>query len=113
MHELRIAEDLGRIVIRYAGEAQLTSVERVNLIFGQYVQIVPALFEAAFREVTRDTVAAEALLSIEIIAAEMRCRHCGVPYLPENEITTCSACGSDDIDLVHGKELYIKSIEGE
>jgi len=112
MHELRIAEDLSAMVAGYAAEAGLTSVERVNVTFGQFVQIVPDLFEAAFREAVRDTVAAGAELDIEIIPAEMRCLSCGSEYTPANGLSACATCGSEEIAVIHGKELYIKSIEG-
>ncbi|MCK7535795.1 MAG: hydrogenase maturation nickel metallochaperone HypA [Marinilabiliales bacterium] len=55
MHELRIAEELAAMVAGYAAEAGLTTVDRVNVSFGQFIQIVPDLFEAAFREAARDT----------------------------------------------------------
>ncbi|MRR21291.1 hydrogenase maturation nickel metallochaperone HypA [bacterium] len=113
MHELRIATDLVDMVEGYAAEAGLKSVSRVNVSFGQFIQIVPDLFNAAFREATADTVAAGAEITIEIIASEMRCLGCGSVYIPSEDLGGCSVCGSSEIDIVHGKELIIKSIEGE
>ncbi len=113
MHELRIAADLVEMVEGYATEAGLVAVTRVNLSFGQFIQIVPDLFEAAFREAATDTVASGAEISIEIIAPEMRCMVCGSLYIPSEDLNGCSVCGSSEIDIVHGKELFINSIEGE
>jgi len=112
MHELRIAEDLAAMVVKYAAEAGLTKVEKVNVSFGQYIQIVPDLFRAAFSEATKDTVTEGAEIGIEIIAAEMRCMRCGTEYRPAGDFHACSLCGSEDIGVVHGKELFVKSIEG-
>jgi hydrogenase nickel incorporation protein HypA/HybF len=112
MHEIRIAEDLSAIVIRAAAGSGLTKVYRVNVCFGEFVQVVPAIFETAFREAVRETPAATALLDIEIIPAELRCLACGTVYNPDGESYVCGACGSEEIALVHGKELFIKSIEG-
>lgn len=113
MHELRIAEDLAAMIAAYAAEARLSKVEKVNISFGEYIQIVPDLFEAAFSEATKDTVASGARLEIEIIAAEMRCAGCGSAYKTAGDLGSCSICGSQEIDLIHGKELFVKSIEGE
>jgi len=113
MHEIKIAEELSVIVIDKAREAGLLVVDRVNVTFGQLVQIVPEIFEFAFRETVRDTVAAEAALNIEIIPLEMRCLSCGAEYSPGEYSARCRACGAIDITVVHGKELFIKSIEGE
>lgn len=112
MHELRIAEDLSAMVAGYAAEAGLTKVDRINISFGQYIQIVPDLFVAAFSEAAKDTVAAGAELDIEIIAAELRCLGCGAEYKPAGDLCGCSICGSEEIALKHGKELFVKSIEG-
>lgn len=113
MHELRIAEELSAMVSHHAAEAGFTVVEKVNVCIGQFVQVVPDLLEAAFRIASRDTLAAAAILDTEIIAAEMRCRRCGTEYRPEEDLHACKACGSTEIGVVHGKELFIKSIEGE
>lgn len=112
MHELRIAEDLAAMVAGYAAEAGLVKVEKINISFGEYIQIVPGLFEAAFSEAARDTVASGAELDIEIIPAEMRCLGCGSEYKPAGDLCACSICGSEEIALIHGKELFVKSIEG-
>jgi hydrogenase nickel incorporation protein HypA/HybF len=113
MHELRIAEDLVAMVAGYAAEAGLTQVNRINISFGQYIQIVPDLFTTAFSEAARETVASGAELDIEIIPAELRCLGCGSGYKPEGDLSACSICGSEEIALIHGKELFVKSIEGE
>jgi Zn finger protein HypA/HybF involved in hydrogenase expression len=53
MHEIKIAEELSVIVIDKAREARLSVVEKVNVSFGQLEQIVPDIFEFAFREAMR------------------------------------------------------------
>jgi len=113
MHEIRIAEDLSAIVERAAAEAGLTRVDRVNVCFGEFVQVVPSVFETAFREAVRETPAANARLDIEIMPAELRCLTCGTVFNPDGESYVCGACGSEEIAVVHGKELFIKSIEGD
>jgi len=113
MHEIKIAEELSVIVVDKAREAGLSVVESVNISFGQLVQVVPDIFEFAFREAVRDTVAAEAELNIEIIPLEMKCLSCGADYNPAENCSSCSKCGALEITVVHGKELFIKSIEGE
>lgn len=112
MHELRIAEDLTQIVLETAKDSGLTMVTEVNVVFGQMVQIVPEIFEFAFRECARGTVAEDAGLNIEIRKLRMRCKRCGSDFnVPENRFV-CN-CGSSDLEIISGKELFIKSIEGE
>ena len=113
MHEIKIAEDLSKIVIDAAKKEHLTRVTKVNISFGQLVQIVPDIFEFAFREAVRDTVAMDAELSIEIIPVRMICTGCGNDFEIKENRFKCDVCGSSDLNIISGKELFVKSIEGE
>ena len=113
MHEIRIAEDLSAIVIETARLNSLKKVSMVNIIFGQLIQIVPDIFEFAFREAVRTTVAENAELNLEIIPVKMKCSGCGSDFPVSNNLFACDVCGSTDLEVINGKELFIKSIEGE
>jgi hydrogenase nickel incorporation protein HypA/HybF len=113
MHEIRIAEELSAIVLEVAHKERLKKVTTVNVCFGQMVQVVPQIFESAFREMVRGTKAHDSKLDIEIIPVRMRCRGCGLDFkLIDNRFSCCN-CGSDDLEWINGKELFIKSIEGD
>ena len=113
MHELKIAEDLSAIVFETAVNNHLSKVTKVNIIFGQMIQIVPDIFEFAFREIARNSIAESAELNIEIVPVEMRCKNCGSIFFVTENRFKCSTCSLTDLDIIHGKELFIKSIEGE
>jgi hydrogenase nickel incorporation protein HypA/HybF len=113
MHEMRIAADLAGIVAEAAGREQLVSVSLVRLQFGELIQIVPELFRFAFREITRGTIAERAIVEIEIIPVSVRCASCQtLTEIPDLRFI-CGYCGGNDLEIIHGKELFIKSIEGE
>lgn len=113
MHELRIAEDLSAIVIETARNGNLSIVGKVNISIGQLIQVVPEIFEFAFREAVRNTIAEDAELSIEIIKVKMNCVQCGCNFHLNENLFKCCRCGSTDIKIINGKELFVKSIEGE
>lgn len=113
MHELRIAEDLSAIVLETAKKENLSKVSRVTIIFGHFVWIVPEIFEFAFREAVKYTVASDAELSVEILPVKLRCNACGKDFLLKENFFACSICNSTDIEIIQGKELFVKSIEGE
>jgi hydrogenase nickel incorporation protein HypA/HybF len=113
MHELKIAEDLSVIVLDTAHDNNLSKVTRVNIIFGQMVQIVPDIFEFAFRETVRDSVAQNAELDIEIIPIKIKCKNCGSVFQVADYLFACNFCYSTDIEIIQGKEIFITSIEGE
>lgn len=113
MHEIRIAEDLSAIVLETAKQENLSKVTRVNISFGKLVQIVPAIFEFVFREIVKESVAQDAELSMEIVPVKMKCTVCGTDFHVKENLFACANCGSTDLEIIHGKELFIKSIEGE
>lgn len=113
MHELSIAENLRNLVLETAGKEKLKKVTGVNICFGQLVQIVPEIFKFAFEECVRDTVAMGARLDIEIKPVKLECRKCKAEFTIGESLFLCERCGSDDIVIKEGKELFVKSIEGE
>jgi hydrogenase nickel incorporation protein HypA/HybF len=113
MHEIKIAEDLSSIVLEAARGENLSKVTKINISFGQLVQIVPDIFEFAFREVVRNSVVQDAELNIEIVPVKMRCLNCRCDFQLKKNRFTCTICGSNDLEIITGKELFIKSIEGE
>jgi hydrogenase nickel incorporation protein HypA/HybF len=113
MHELRIAEDLTAIVLETARNEKLSQVTLVRVSFGQLIQVVPDIFEFAFRECVRESIACNAKLELEIVPVKMKCNVCGNNFRVKENRFKCSFCGSADLEIQHGKELYIKSIEGE
>jgi hydrogenase nickel incorporation protein HypA/HybF len=112
MHELKIAEDLVTIVLDTARGKHLSKVSRVNITFGQLVQIVPEIFEFAFREIVRNSIAEAAELNIEIVQVKMKCKNCGNDFQVKENRFACNICNSTDLEIIQGKELFIKSIEG-
>jgi len=113
MHEIRIAEDLSAIVLETAVKEKLSKVTLVNVSFGQMIQIVPDIFKFAFREAVRNTVARDSEVVIEIIPVKMKCTNCGNDFKVKDNLFACNNCGSSDLLIIAGKELFIKSIEGE
>jgi hydrogenase nickel incorporation protein HypA/HybF len=113
MHELKIAEDLTAIILDTAKREGLAIVSMVNISFGQMVQIVPDIFDFAFRECVRDTIAQDAQLSIEILPVIMECNLCGNKFDVRESGFLCDKCDSIDLRILQGKELFVKSIEGE
>lgn len=113
MHELAIVEDVFRILEDLAKEHQLKQVDQVNVEIGAYMQIVPELFESAFEAVKVNTVAGTAKLNMHFYSAVLRCHECGHEFEPPKDLPVCPQCNSTDNQILRGKDIYIKSIEGE
>jgi hydrogenase nickel incorporation protein HypA/HybF len=77
------------------------------------VQIVPDIFRSAFAGAVRGTIAESAEVEIEIVPIKMKCMDCGCIFEVKNNFFLCGVCKSSDLDIVEGKEMFVKSIEGE
>ncbi len=113
MHEVAIVNDLFRIVLDVAEKEKLKKVDKVHFQLGKMMQVVPDLFKFAFDSAKADTLAAEAELEIEFLPVRMKCRQCGTEFELKQQNFQCPDCQGMDLDMVQGRELIVKSIEGE
>jgi len=113
MHELAIAKELSGIVNEVASKEKLEKVTRIDVCFGQMIQVVPEIFTFALEETIRGTVADGAEIAVEVLPAVLLCRSCTNEFNLEHNTFICPGCGSSDTEMKQGREIYVKSIEGE
>ena len=110
MHELSIAEAVVAIAERHARGRKVTKVE---LKVGYLRQVVPSALSFAFELTAVGTPVEGAELEMEEVPAAGWCRACetrtGLPELP----LWCRNCGSSDVEVTHGEELLVDSLELE
>jgi hydrogenase nickel incorporation protein HypA/HybF len=110
LHELAIAESVVRIASRHADGRQVT---RVYLKVGHLRQVVPSALAFSFELVAQGTPVEGAELALEEVPAKGKCRACGAESRLERFPLQCAACGSFDLQIVAGEELYVESLEME
>jgi hydrogenase nickel incorporation protein HypA/HybF len=113
MHEIRLATDLARIVTETAVRENLSRVTRINIQFGEMIQVVPDIFRFAFSEVVKGTCAEYAEVALEIIPIALQCNTCHKESGIDDLTFRCKYCQSVDLEIIQGKEMFIKSLEGE
>lgn len=113
MHELTIIKNVFDIIIDAAEKEKLEKITKVNFVVGKMNQIVPDMLQFAFNSVAEGTIAEKACLEIETILIEMKCNQCNNEFIVQDHLYFCPECGSFDLKMLKGKELYIKSIEGD
>ncbi len=113
MHELSIARQLLDIVAEAATQHELKRVRRLRVVVGALGNVVPEALEFAFDVAGEGTVAAGAELEIVEVPVTVRCNACGAESRLEDFAFLCPACGSLDVTVLKGNELYLDSIEGE
>ena len=113
MHEISLAEELARIVTKVASDENLKVVTRVKVQFGEMIQVVPDIFRFAFSEAVKGTNAEQAEVVLEIVPIVLRCNICRKEFGIADLTFRCMNCQSVDLEIMHGKEMFIKSLEGE
>ena len=109
MHEVSIMMSIMDIVLKTAEKEQAASVSRISLEIGAKSGVVVDALEFAFDMVTRDTIAENAKLDIELVPLRGECLACGNLF-ESDEFLICDKCGNF-AKVISGQELNIKSIE--
>jgi hydrogenase nickel incorporation protein HypA/HybF len=88
-------------------------VLRINLQIGKLSAVVPDSLRFCFQFVAKDTLAENAELAIEEISVTCKCTACASEFTLDFPAFLCPHCGSGEVRLLSGQELFIKSIEIE
>jgi hydrogenase nickel incorporation protein HypA/HybF len=113
MHELAITEEILRIAIEHAEEAQARRITDIHLVIGELSSVVDDSVQFYFDFASPGTLAEGAKLHFERIPARLCCRECGTEFEPAGTDWRCTQCGTAGGDVVTGREFYMDSIEVE
>lgn len=113
MHELAITQCVLDIALEQAEKHEASRVAKINLVVGDLSGVVEECVQFYFQVLSKDTVASEAMLEFERVPTGARCHACDSEFTLAETDWTCPKCGSDEIEIVGGRELYIDSMELE
>ena len=102
--------EAAKTVEAFAKKNSLTSVDTVVLQVGELSAVVPQYAQSCWPAAVDRTMLEDTKLRIEIVPADAMCRKCGTLFNPVNCAKKCPDCGSEDWDLLKGKEFLIKEI---
>ncbi|MEZ5537516.1 MAG: hydrogenase maturation nickel metallochaperone HypA [Thiolinea sp.] len=113
MHEMSLCEGILQIIEAEAEKQDFSVVKRVVLDVGSLSGVeIPAL-EFAFDVVMKGSVAEQASLEINQLAAQAWCMACAKSVTIENRYDACPDCGSYQLQVSSGDEMRIKELEVE
>jgi len=110
---MSIAQSLLDIVLDEGRKHHLTEVKTIRLQVGAMAAVVPESLTFCFDMLSRDTMAAGAVIEIESIPIVARCAGCGTAVEVEDYVFLCPQCGESALELISGRELALLNIEGE
>ena len=111
MHELSIATAIISEAIKALQAHKGANVESITISLGKMSGVDRDALTAAFPLAAEDTELADTKLVIESIPLVTKCKHCGKQKKHSPPFFLTCKCGNTDIEIISGKELYIKSME--
>ena len=113
MHEFSICQSIIQAALDELKKIQPkpAHLTKVRIVTGQYHQLVPDNLLFAYDVLSKNTPAEGSSLEIKLLPIVGQCRSCGWSGEIHKSMYICSACGTADIDVIGGKELYLDSLE--
>jgi hydrogenase nickel incorporation protein HypA/HybF len=114
MHEMAVTQNILDIAMRHAEQAGAERILAVNLVVGELTGFVDDSIQFYFDFLTKDTLAQDAKLDFQRIAARVRCTSCGTEYAPpDTRLWSCPECEALGGEIIAGREFSVASIEIE
>ena len=110
MHEMSLAESVLELVAAAARREAATRVRLVVLEIGQLAAVEPEALRFCFAAVTRDTVAAGAMLEIAEVPGSGWCAQCAATVPMAERHAECPQCGAYPLEATGGTEMRVREI---
>ncbi len=113
MHEVSIAEEIRDIVLEKLKEHKASKVSKIKLMIGELTTIVPEALKFALEIVSDKTAMQGAKIQIKTVKTKVKCLKCKRKFKAVDFDYACRACKSQDVRIIEGKEMIIKTIDME
>ena len=116
MHEFSICQSLIESILSELDKVEHDEIKRllkVRIAVGELRQIVPAYLKEAYSILAKDTAADGAEMEIRSLPVRGKCKTCGWEGNMPDFNFCCKKCGSENAEIVGGRELYIENLEVE
>ncbi|MEQ8176689.1 MAG: hydrogenase maturation nickel metallochaperone HypA [Syntrophomonadaceae bacterium] len=114
MHELSIMEGVLEMVRESARQNDINKINKLKLVIGKLTMIMPDSLAFAFEVLSQEDMFRGARLEIEEVPALIKCKTCNSESIQEDPYCfACLACGSNQVDIVKGREMYLDYYEGD
>ncbi len=114
MHEYRIAQDIIETVIAEAKKHKAKRVTAIELLVGDFNNIVADALLFNLEALARGTIAEGTKVEIRREAVSVKCADCEKEGPPTSALVlSCSHCGGGKVEICAGKALNVVSIDVE
>ncbi|MBA7658915.1 Hydrogenase maturation factor HypA [subsurface metagenome] len=121
MHEMSVAQQIARAVLRAAKREEAVKVDRINIEIGQLTFLNPEQVIFWLAELFKGTEAEAAEISHKMVPARVRCGKCGYegPLQVKDDplfhqalpVFACPKCEKGSLEILEGRDCIVSSIE--
>ncbi|EMH6586021.1 hydrogenase maturation nickel metallochaperone HypA [Campylobacter fetus] len=113
MHELAIVQDLFNLCETNAMKNNAQKIMKVEIQVGRLSGVEPHYLESAFDAFKVNTICSSAKLIINTQDVVVRCLECGFESILLDNNFVCSKCGSNNLEVISGEDMYLMRLEME
>jgi len=111
MHEMGIALNILDIVKQEMEHYGVKRLISICLTVGEFTAIALHSLTFCFEIITKNTPFEGVKLEIEPVPLICRCNNCEKEFAIDEYSFICTSCGSNAVETISGRELFIKEIE--
>ena len=113
MHELAVTEQILKLALHHAEEANARRVIDLHLKIGALSTIIDDSVQFYWDMISQGSLCEGATLHFQRIPVRFLCHDCQQEYALENQLTACPNCDSIHVQIVSGQEFQLTSIDIE
>ena len=113
MHEGAVAAAIIQGALEVLEKERIVAAKTVTVLIGRLHHVVPDVLQNHYQLLKKEYPALkQSKLLIEIAPVRITCRACAQETLIEKPMFACASCGSTNIEITGGREMYLKEITG-
>jgi len=113
MHEYSLAKNIIEIIKECAVKQNSSRAAEVIIVIGELSGVMPDALKSAVDLLVKRTEFSTTQFVYEIKKGKARCSNCGATIEVPDFFIACKNCGNTSVEMVEGKELYVKTITFE
>lgn len=118
MHELSLADGILKTVLHAAEKEGAKKVKSIKIEMGEILLVNSEQLIFCFDIISKDTIAEGAKLDIIFLKPRLLCNKCHKEFQVNSDedlpiLSMTCECGSNDVTVLSGRELNVKSMKIE
>jgi len=110
MHEFSIALSIVEISEEHARKENAGIIREIDVEVGELSGVILDALEFAMESAFKGTMLENAKYNLIPVQGKAKCLQCQHEFNTDNLITPCPECNSFRLEIIHGRELRVKSM---